>query len=69
MFDFEETNLSSLLCPSANNRLVLWLEDDQVGVMPESAMKAGQILSVGSFVECKWGKKFYEARILKLSGE
>ena len=37
--------------------------------MPEKAMKNGQEVKVGSFVECKWGKKFYEAQVLKLSGE
>ena len=49
--------------------LLHWLEYDQVGVMPEKAMKNGKVVKVGSFVECKWGKKYYEVQILKLSGE
>lgn len=49
--------------------LIHWLQDDQVGVMPEKSIKERQSVSVGSYVECKWGKKFYEAQVLMLSGE
>lgn len=49
--------------------LVHWIEDDQIGVIPETYIKKGQMKSVSAYVDCKWGKKYYQARILKMSGK
>jgi len=47
--------------------LVRWLDDERVGVMPSSAVKNDEKAYVGSFVEFRWGKSFYDAEILKIS--
>jgi len=47
--------------------LVRWLDDEQEGVMPSSALKNDEKAYVGSFVEFHWGKSFYNAEILKIS--
>ena len=49
--------------------LVRWIEEDSVGVMPSTALKKGQMPSVGVITELKYSSKFYEAEILKISGE
>ena len=51
--------------------LVLWTEDERVGVMPvSSVMKKYGAPYVGAIVKMKWRgtKTLYEAEILKISG-
>lgn len=49
--------------------LVRWLED-QIGVMPISAIVKGDKAYVGAIVNMKWkGKQVYEAEILKISSK
>ena len=49
--------------------LVRWIEEDSVGVMPSTTLKKGQMASVGMTTELKYNSKFYDAEILKVSGE
>lgn len=49
--------------------LVRWLEEESVGVVPSSAVKKDQSVFAGSFADVKYQKKYYEAEILKISGE
>ncbi len=46
--------------------LVRWLSDETVRVVPLSATK--EVARVGYVVNMKWGRKLYEAEILKISG-
>jgi len=48
--------------------LVRWLERDQIGVMPISAIVKEHKAYVGAIVGLKWkGKQVYDAEILKIS--
>ena len=51
--------------------LVRWLQDETVGVMPQSAVHkdAQSSTYVGSMVQVKYGRKFYDAEILKIASE
>lgn len=42
--------------------LVRWLDDEQVGVMPSSALENDEKAYVGSFVEFHWGSPFTTQR-------
>ena len=55
---------------SASNKycLVRWLEDESVGVMPLSSSKTPDVY-VGKMTEFKYCGKYYDAEILKISGE
>ncbi len=57
--------------PPKNKRfmLVRWLVDETVGVMPLTSVKKDHTPRVGAYVEAKYQGKFYEAEILKISGE
>jgi len=57
--------------PAPDFVLVQWIEDDSVGVMPMTAVKAEEKeRSVGAVVDIRWkGKKTYPAEILKISSE
>lgn len=48
--------------------LILWLEEDAVGIVPESNIKSGQTAAVGAIAEFKFKQKYYDARVLKMSG-
>lgn len=48
--------------------LLLWLEGEQVGVVPSSSIRPGQNCYVGAIGEFKWQTKYYEGEILKVSG-
>ena len=48
--------------------LVRWIEEDQIGVMPISAVVKTKPLSVGAVVGVKWKPgQVYDAEILKIS--
>ena len=49
--------------------LVRWLKDEQVGVMPTNATHSEDEIKVKNDVRVKWGKSYYEAQILCLSGK
>ena len=49
--------------------LVRWVEEESVGVMPLSAVRSGQKAFVSAIVEMKFKSMYYEAEILKISGE
>lgn len=49
--------------------LVRWLVDETVGVMPLTALHRDCRAHVGAVVEVKYGRKFYQAEVLKISGE
>ena len=51
--------------------LVRWLENESVGVIPKSSVRKGQTdkVCVGEICEFKYGGKFYDAKMLKISGK
>ena len=49
--------------------LVRWIVDESVTVMPLSTLKKGYEAVVGNVVEMKFGRIYYEAEILRISGE
>ena len=49
--------------------LVRWLEDESVTVLPIGTLKAGvEAAFVGNVTDIKFGKKYYEGEILRISG-
>lgn len=48
--------------------LVRWVGEETLSVLLSSAAHPSHSLYVGAFAELKWGGKFYEGEILKLSG-
>ena len=49
--------------------LVHWLESDQVGVVGLKSAKNGQKVYPSAKVDFRWGKKYFKAEVLKVSGE
>lgn len=49
--------------------LVRWIDEENLSVLPVSAIHPGQTVSHGAFGEFKWGGKYYEGEILGVSGE
>ena len=50
--------------------LVRWLDEDQIGVMPMSAIVKDKAVYVGAVVEIKWKpREVYDAEILKISSK
>lgn len=49
--------------------LLRWLNDEQVSVELSSTIRQGQKCYVGAIGEFKWQGKFYEAEVLKTSGD
>ena len=55
---------------NSNSFLLLrWLIDEKVSIEPFSSAKKGTKVYTGVFGEFKWSGKFYEAEVLKISGE
>ena len=54
---------------SSSFLLLRWLIDEKVSIMPFSSAKKGTKVYTGVFGEFKWSGKFYEAEVLKISGE
>ena len=48
--------------------LVRWLEEETVSVLPIKSAKDGQKVYQGAYANFKWLGKFYEAEVLKVSG-
>ena len=50
--------------------LVRWLQDETVGVVPQSTVHKDdqRRVYVGSSLRVKYGRKFYEGEILQMSG-
>lgn len=49
--------------------LLRWLDGEEVGVMPCSSIRSGQKCYSGAVGEFKWQSRFYEAEVLKISGD
>ena len=49
--------------------LVRWLQDETVGVMPQSAVQKDSHVYVGAVTQVKYGRRFFDAEILKVSCE
>lgn len=50
--------------------LVRWTEEDeQVSVIPASTVKPGQEVYVEAVCEFKWLGRYFEAEVLKVSGQ
>jgi len=54
---------------SSSFLLLRWLIDEKVSIEPFSSSKKGTKVYTGVFGEFKWSGKFYEAEVLKISGE
>ena len=48
--------------------LLRWVAEEQVGVVSSSSIHPGQKCYVGAIGEFKWQSRYYEAEILKISG-
>ena len=55
--------------PSKEHLLLRWLDDEKISVEPISAAKSGEKVYAGVFGDFKWAGKYYEAEVLKISGE
>lgn len=49
--------------------LLCWICDETVSVLPESTVHPGQRVYTGAIAEFKFTGTFYEAEVLKVSGE
>ncbi len=49
--------------------LVRWEEEDSISVMPATSLKKNVSAVVGQTVPLKYRTKYYDAEILKISGE
>ena len=63
--------LHNRVMPPERKRFVLvrWLEDENVGVVPVSAVHADSRVYVGALAKVKYDRKFYDAELLQTSGE
>ena len=56
---------------SKTNSFVLlrWLLDEKISIEPISSARKGTNVYTGVFGDFKWAGKYYEAEVLKMSGE
>ena len=49
--------------------LLRWILDEKISVEPISSARKGTNVYTGVFADFKWAGKYYEAEVLKMSGE